>query len=138
VEGKLRHELFVQTKNRQELVDLTAMINRVLEAWPAKEGLCTLFVAHTTAAITVNEAADPSVVDDLLRHLNRLVPEKGDYRHREGNSDAHIKAALIGNSVQIPVHNGRLDLGTWQGVFLAEFDGPRRRRVIVKLAADPD
>lgn len=94
-----------------------------------KEGVCTVFVRHTTSAVTVNEAADPTVVQDIIRTLEKMVPLRDGYTHAEGNSAAHIKASLLGSSVSIPVSNGRLDLGTWQGVFFCEFDGPRRRNV---------
>jgi secondary thiamine-phosphate synthase enzyme len=96
-----------------------------------REGLCLLFVPHTTAAITINENADPDVVRDLLVTLERLVPRHGDYRHGEGNSDAHLKASLMGFSCQIPVSGGRLALGTWQGIYFCEFDGPRRRQLCI-------
>ncbi|MDI6709241.1 MAG: secondary thiamine-phosphate synthase enzyme YjbQ [Bacillota bacterium] len=121
----------VVTHAREELVDVTAQVNRVVAESGIPDGVCHLWVPHTTAGVCVNEHADPAVAEDLLAHLARLVPRRGDYRHAEGNSDAHIKAVLVGSGVSIPVAGGRLALGTWQGVFFAEFDGPRRRRLQV-------
>lgn len=97
-----------------------------------------VFVPHTTAGITINENADPSVVDDLLDSLGRLIPEKGNYRHSEGNSDAHCKASLMGSSVLVPVKNGELLLGRWQGIYFCEFDGPRSRQFQVTVLAAPE
>ncbi|GAB4263556.1 secondary thiamine-phosphate synthase enzyme YjbQ [Deferrisoma sp.] len=121
--------LTVKTPRRECLVDITAAVAEVVQ----RRGgvLCTVFVPHTTAGVTINENADPDVVTDLLQHLSELVPRNRPYRHTEGNSDAHIKATLVGSSVQVPVVGGRLALGTWQGIFLAEFDGPRTRKVQV-------
>ena len=122
-------ELTVKSEIREQFINITGQINAVLAACGAKDGHCTVFVSHTTAAVTVNEDADPDVMDDLLKFLQTMVPLKGGYRHREGNSDAHIKAALLGCSLNLIIRDGILDLGTWQGVFLAEFDGPRTRSV---------
>ncbi|MBW6464448.1 MAG: secondary thiamine-phosphate synthase enzyme YjbQ [Bacillota bacterium] len=127
-------ELTVKTTSREQLVNITEQINALLAAAGVKEGCCTIFVSHTTAAITVNEDADPDVASDLLGFLQKMVPLKGGYSHREGNSDAHIKASLLGCSLHLIVREGSLDLGTWQGVFLAEFDGPRTR--LVKIWVD--
>ena len=127
----MRHELNIETTGREQFINITGMINERLGRSGIRDGGCTVFVPHTTAAVTVNEDADPAVMEDLLRFLNKLAPLEGDYRHREGNSDAHIKAALLGSSLHLVVREGSLDLGTWQGVFLGEFDGPRRRRVII-------
>lgn len=121
----------VVTRVREELVDVTALVNRVVGESGVTDGVCHLWVPHTTAGICVNEHADPAVDEDLLAYLARAVPRRGDYRHAEGNSDAHIKAVLVGPSVSLPVAGGRLALGTWQGVFFAEFDGPRHRRLQV-------
>jgi len=99
-------------------------------------GVCYLFVPHTTAGITVNEHADPSVAADIDGHLERMVPQLGNFRHLEGNAPAHIKTSLVGSSQILPVQDGRLVLGTWQGIFLCEFDGPRQRTVIVKILPD--
>jgi secondary thiamine-phosphate synthase enzyme len=122
-------ELTVKSETREQFINITSQINAVLAACGAKDGRCTVFVSHTTAAVTVNEDADPDVMEDLLKFLQTMVPLKGGYRHREGNSDAHIKAALLGCSLHLIIRDGTLDLGTWQGVFLAEFDGPRTRSV---------
>ena len=121
--------LSVKTDLREQFVNITAHINALLAESGIKDGRCTVFVSHTTAAVTINEDADPDVMEDLLRYLQKMVPLKGSYRHREGNSDAHIKAALLGCSLHLIIKDGSLDLGTWQGVFLAEFDGPRTRSV---------
>jgi len=125
--------LTVETGARAEMVDITDRVQQVLDEERAAEGVCHLFVPHTTAGITINENADPTVVRDILSHLDKLVPWTGDYRHGEGNAAAHIKACLVGSSTTVPVHQGRLLLGTWQGIFLCEFDGPRRRRVMVEI-----
>jgi secondary thiamine-phosphate synthase enzyme len=122
-------ELDIRTNRREEFILITGDVNEMIARSGIKNGSCTIFIPHTTAAITVNESADPDVMADLLVFLNRLAPLQGGYRHREGNSDAHIKAALLGSSLHLIVRDGLLDLGMWQGVFLAEFDGPRRRSV---------
>jgi secondary thiamine-phosphate synthase enzyme len=122
-------ELDIQTNAREQFVNITQKIDAMLAACGIDNGHCTVFVSHTTAAVTINEDADPDVMEDLLRFLQNMVPLKGNYRHREGNSDAHIKAALLGCSLHLIIKDGSLDLGTWQGVFLAEFDGPRKRSV---------
>lgn len=124
-------ELVVRTEEREQFINITPQLNELLKKCEVQDGCCTVFVSHTTAAVTINEDADPDVMDDMLRFLQNMVPLKGDYRHREGNSDAHIKAALLGCSLHLIVKEGFLDLGTWQGVFLAEFDGPRTRTVKV-------
>lgn len=125
------HHLSLQlrTRNREELLEITREVEAALLRAGVEDGLCTLFVPHTTAAVTVNEHADPDVQRDLVTHLRALVPRDGAYEHGEGNSDAHIKASLVGPSLTLPVEGGRLALGTWQGVFFCEFDGPRSRRV---------
>jgi secondary thiamine-phosphate synthase enzyme len=122
-----RETLEVRTPAREALVDVTAQVARVVEAARVQDGVVTLFVPHTTAAVTINENADPAVQADLLAWLARLVPASPSFAHAEGNSDAHIKASLVGPSVQVPVAGGRLLLGTWQGVYFCEFDGPRVR-----------
>ncbi len=124
-------ELDVKTTAREQFVNITPRLNELLAKSGASDGCCTVFVSHTTAAVTINEDNDPDVMDDLLKHLQILVPLKGDYRHLEGNSDAHIKAALLGCSLHLIIKSGSFDLGTWQGIFLAEFDGPRTRKVKV-------
>ncbi|HPD16621.1 MAG TPA: secondary thiamine-phosphate synthase enzyme YjbQ [Planctomycetota bacterium] len=125
------HEFMVPTQSRTEMVDITAEVNRAIRAAGVTEGLCHVFVPHTTAGITINENADPDVARDILTTLDRLVPRAGDYRHSEGNSDAHVKASLMGSSVTAPIAAGRLSLGTWQAIYLCEFDGPRHRRCLV-------
>ncbi|WP_025324459.1 secondary thiamine-phosphate synthase enzyme YjbQ [Deferrisoma camini] len=125
------HTLSVKTPRRECFVDITREVARAVEGTDAV--LCTVFVPHTTAGVTINENADPDVAADLLAHLAELVPRNGPYRHAEGNSDAHVKATLVGSSVQVPVAGGRLVLGTWQGIYLAEFDGPRTRKVHVMV-----
>jgi secondary thiamine-phosphate synthase enzyme len=123
----------ISTRDRSEMLDITSKVEEELKRSGLKDGVCFLFVPHTTAGITINEAADPSVVADIQATLNRLVPWEGSYRHLEGNSAAHIKTSLIGNSVIVFVESGRLKLGTWQGVFFCEFDGPRSRKVYMKF-----
>ncbi len=126
----------VRSRTRTEFVDITDKVQEVLKEAGVTSGVCYLYVPHTTAAVTVNEGADPSVQHDVLAVLNRLVPFEGDYRHREGNSSAHIKASLIGISQNVLIEEGRLVLGTWQSVFFCEFDGPRHRRVALKFIGD--
>ena len=129
----ITHEIQVKTKARNELVDITGQVEKVVEGSGVAEGICVLAVPHTTAAVTVNENADPSVKADIIAKLNEIAPEGDRYRHMEGNADAHIKATLVGPSETLLVKGGRLSLGTWQGVFFCEFDGPRTRRVIVRV-----
>ncbi|MEF8823161.1 MAG: secondary thiamine-phosphate synthase enzyme YjbQ [Desulfohalobiaceae bacterium] len=123
--------LKVSSRSRQELVEITPKLRQTLGEKGWRQGMLTVFCPHTTAGITINEAADPSVVQDITRTLAKLVPEGANYHHMEGNSDAHIKSSLVGCSEQILVERGDLVLGTWQGVFFAEFDGPRSRKVFV-------
>jgi secondary thiamine-phosphate synthase enzyme len=127
----ISHEL--RTKAREEFVDITRTIEEDVRSSGLKEGLCVVYVPHTTEDVTINEDADPSVKEDVLRQLKVLVPRDGNYSHGEGNSDAHIKSSLLGVSQIIPIHEGRLVLGTWQGIFFCEFDGPRNRRFYVLL-----
>ena len=127
-------EFSVRTPAREALVDITEQVQAVLSQHAADlEGVAYVFVPHTTAGITVNEGADPAVVKDILAALARIVPRDAGYLHAEGNSDAHIKAGLMGSHVAVPVSSGRLCLGTWQSIYLAEFDGPRTRRVRLQL-----
>jgi secondary thiamine-phosphate synthase enzyme len=123
----------VSTASRSQLVDITSMVREVVRKTGVRDGMCLVYVPHTTAGITINEAADPAVAADILGHLEKLVPRGGGYRHREGNADAHIKASLTGFSASVPMAGGDLELGTWQGIFLCEFDGPRRRKVKVRV-----
>lgn len=124
----------VKTRAQQELVDITPQIRSIAEQHGGQKKLCVVYIPHTTAAVTVNENADPDVKRDIIHGLNQMVPDNLDYRHGEGNSPAHIKASLMGSSQTLLIDNGKLQLGTWQGVFLAEFDGPRSRSVIVAFA----
>ena len=125
--------LQVKTGSKTELIDITADIESRLRSEGIDEGLCFLFVPHTTAAVTINEHADPSVRSDIVMVLNKIVPWKEAYRHLEGNSPAHIKASIIGASEIVAVDQGRLQLGTWQGVFFCEFDGPRTRKIHIRF-----
>lgn len=122
----------VKSEKRQEMKDITDSVQQHLTRNNLKSGIVTVYCPHTTGAITINEGADPSVVRDILVNLERLIPHAGDYKHLEGNSDAHIKTSLIGPSVQIIVEEGKLMLGTWQKIFFAEFDGPRSRKIWLK------
>jgi len=126
--------LEVATARRSELIDITPRLRKAAMAAGTQEGICLVFCPHTTAGLTVNEGADPSVAEDMLEALERLVPRDGGWRHREGNAAAHIKASLLGSSVQVLVRDGDLVLGRWQAVLLCEFDGPRRREVWVRFA----
>ncbi len=113
------------------MIDITERVQKKVRGMGVTDGICIVYVPHTTAGITVNESADPAVAADILEHLEKLVPQ-GRYRHREGNADSHIKASLMGSSVILILDRGALELGTWQGIFLCEFDGPRKRWVKVK------
>ena len=129
----ITQEIQVKTKARNELIDITPQVEKVVEESGIAEGICVLAVPHTTAAVTVNENADPSVKADISAKLSELVPTGDHYRHLEGNADAHIKAVMVGPSETLLVRGGRLSLGTWQGVFFCEFDGPRTRKVIIRV-----
>ena len=123
----------VPTHNRTEMVDITSDVQKVVQESKQQEGLCCVFIPHTTAGITINENADPSVQEDILHELNKVIPFQDDYSHLEGNSAGHIKSSLIGSSVNIIIENGKLKLGTWQGIYFCEFDGPRTRKAWVKI-----
>ena len=125
----------VRTESRCALIDITDRVRRVVERSGVRSGLCVVFVPHTTA-VTINENADPSVTSDIQRHLADMVPERSDFRHGEGNSDAHIKSSLFGPSLTVIVDGGELVLGTWQGIYFAEWDGPRSRTLFVKTIGD--
>ncbi len=124
--------LNLKTQNRAELVDITRAVANLLPSLGVANGAIYVFSPHTTAGITINEACDPDVAADMLAFLDRLVPLRNNYRHAEGNSAAHIKTSLIGPGVIVPVENNRLQLGTWQGIFFCEFDGPRNRTVWIR------
>jgi secondary thiamine-phosphate synthase enzyme len=126
----------VGTSERACMVDVTERVRRIARDAGVREGVCQVYVPHTTAGVAVNEGADPAVVQDILSHLNKSVPWGAAYQHGEGNSAAHIKAALVGNAATLFVAGGDLALGTWQAIFLCEFDGPRLREVWVKLVPD--
>lgn len=126
-------QMELKTKQRDALYDITGDIYEIVRRSGVTNGLCTVFVPHTTAAVTINENADPDVTRDLLGKLRSLIPKEDGYRHMEGTSDAHLKASLLGASEQIIIRGGRLVLGTWQGIYFAEFDGPRTRKVIVSV-----
>jgi secondary thiamine-phosphate synthase enzyme len=123
----------VKTNKRVEMVDITSSIQKEVSRSGIKEGVCVVYVPHTTAGITINEGADPSVCHDIVTKLSDLVPSDAGYSHIEGNSDSHIKASLMGSSVSVILEDGRLVLGTWQRIFFCEFDGPRSRKVLIKI-----
>lgn len=128
-------QLSVSTSRREEFVDITGEVARLVAESGLAEGAVLVYSPHTTAGITINEGADPDVRRDMVAHLARLVPNHPDFRHAEGNSDAHIKVSLMGPSQLVPVSGGRMALGTWQHLYLCEFDGPRRRTVLVQFLA---
>jgi secondary thiamine-phosphate synthase enzyme len=123
----------IRTRAKEEIVDLTAEVGRLVAASGIADGLCVVFVPHTTAAVTINENADPDVKADILMALRKAAPEALPYEHAEGNSPAHVKSSLVGPSVTVIVAGGRLLLGTWQGICLCEFDGPRTRQAWVQV-----
>ncbi|NWG03277.1 MAG: YjbQ family protein [Syntrophaceae bacterium] len=126
----------LKTSAQTEFIDITHSIQEIIKKMGVEDGICTIFIPHTTAAITINENADPSVVRDILMELNKIVPFKNSYHHREGNSPAHIKASLLGCSQAVLIESGKLVLGTWQGIFFCEFDGPRHRKVHVNVISN--
>jgi len=128
--------LSVKTREKTELIDITTDINQLIQKSGTDQGLCMIYVPHTTAAVTINESADPSVKSDILMILNQIIPWEANYRHLEGNSPAHIKSTLVGSSELVAIDNQRLILGTWQGIFFCEFDGPRTRKVDVRIMAE--
>jgi len=130
------YRLNIKTHAKQEFQDITDRVNDVLAQSGVEEGVCVVYAAHTTSGITVNEHADPDVAADIIARLDVMVPMQANYTHGEGNSAAHIKASLIGASVTAIVQYGELALGTWQGIFFCEFDGPRNREVLIKVLAD--
>jgi secondary thiamine-phosphate synthase enzyme len=126
----------VRTSKQIEFIDITRSVQEAVKETGAEDGVCIVFVPHTTAGITINENADPGVVQDIIMELNKIVPFKDQYHHLEGNSPAHIKACILGCSQTVFVESGNLALGTWQGIFFCEFDGPRNRKVYVKVISD--
>ncbi len=129
-------QLRVKTNSRTELVDITQGVQRLVVESGVRSGVCHCYVPHTTAAITINENSDPNVGRDILKELNKIIPFEDNYGHTEGNSAAHIKSTMIGVSRTVMVEEGRLALGTWQAIFFCEFDGPRERRVLVKVVKE--
>jgi secondary thiamine-phosphate synthase enzyme len=132
--------LFLNTTQKTELIDITAKVqdavSSLCEVKSMKDGLCMIYIPHTTAAVTINESADPDVKADIIMILNEIIPWEAGYRHMEGNSPAHVKATLVGASELVAFENKRLLLGTWQGIFFCEFDGPRTRKVYLKVMPD--
>jgi secondary thiamine-phosphate synthase enzyme len=126
-------QITVRTNSRTEFIDITHEIQRLVKESQLTEGICQIFVPHTTAAVTINENADPSVTKDIQMELNKVIPFADNYHHFEGNSAAHIKSSLVGCSITVIIDGGRLQLGTWQGIYFCEFDGPRQRKVWLKL-----
>ena len=126
-------EISVETRSRVEMIDITAAIQKAIHEEKIEKGICLVYTPHTTAAITINENADPDVPRDILAALDRAVPLSANYRHAEGNSAAHVKSSLVGASELVIIENGRLVLGTWQSIFFCEFDGPRSRKVLISI-----
>ena len=124
----------VSTGSRTDMVNITGAVQKELSRAGATDGICTVYVPHTTAGVTINEGADPAVCQDIMNKLNDLVPPDAGYRHMEGNADSHIKASMMGSSVTVPIENGRLVLGTWQKIFFCEFDGSRSRKVYIQIS----
>jgi secondary thiamine-phosphate synthase enzyme len=128
-------EISVETHSRVEMIDITAAVQKAVREEKIEKGICLVYTPHTTAAITINENADPDVPRDILAALDRAVPLSANYRHAEGNSAAHVKSSLVGASELVIIENGRLVLGTWQSIFFCEFDGPRTRKVLISIIA---
>ncbi len=126
----------LKTSRRSEMIDITGQVQTVVTQSKLSSGICTIYVPHTTAAVTINENADPSVKRDILEFLETNIPHSAAYHHTEGNADSHIKASLVGSSASVLFEEGKLMLGTWQGIFFCEFDGPRQRQVWLKLTGD--
>jgi len=126
----------LSTKNRNALVDITSTVKHFVEKSGVVSGICIVYVPHTTAGVTINENADPSVKFDIENTLSKIVPPDLNYSHAEGNSDSHVKSTLVSPSISLIIDNGKLLLGTWQGIYFCEFDGPRRRKVYVKIMKD--
>jgi secondary thiamine-phosphate synthase enzyme len=126
-------EITVKTISKIEMIDITPQVQEIVRQSKVKHGICIVFVPHTTAAITINENADPAVLKEIIGQLNKVIPLDDNYRHMEGNSAAHIKATLTGSSQTVIIENGELQLGTWQSLFFCEYDGPRNRKAWVKI-----
>jgi secondary thiamine-phosphate synthase enzyme len=129
-------EINIRTNSQTEMIDITDLVQAVISEKKIKSGICVVFTPHTTAAVTINENADPDVPHDIINALEKTLPRSIQYRHSEGNSPAHVKSSLVGVSELVLVENGRLVLGTWQAIFFCEFDGPRQRKVMVKFLPD--
>lgn len=129
-------EIGINTNRRVEFIEITNSIQKIVTKSDIKEGICYLFVPHTTAGLTINENADSTVLEDMIMELNKIIPFDDNYEHLEGNSAAHIKSSLIGVNQMIIIEKGKLKLGTWQGVYFTEFDGPRNRKLYVKIVED--
>jgi len=129
-------EINIRTNSQTEMIDITDLVQAVISEKKIRSGICVVFTPHTTAAVTINENADPDVPHDIINALEKTLPRSIQYRHAEGNSPAHVKSSLVGVSELILVENGRLVLGTWQAIFFCEFDGPRQRKIVVKLLPD--
>lgn len=127
------HELHISTSSKEELIDITSQISELLKKEKLKDGICIIHVPHTTAAVTINENADPDVQHDLLLGLDKAFPDRNEFRHSEGNSSAHLKSSCIGCSQTVLISDSKLLLGTWQGIYFCEFDGPRQRKCYVKI-----
>ena len=125
----------ISTHDRTELINIDDQVRRMVEDSGVRTGICQVFIPHTTAGVTINENADPDVIRDILKEIDKVIPFDDGYRHAEGNSAAHIKSSLVGCDQSIPIEEGRLVLGTWQSIFFCEFDGPRQRKVIVQIVA---
>ena len=123
----------VSTSQQIQFTDITSRVQQVVDDSDIDDGIVIVYVPHTTAGVTINENADPSVRHDIIMQLDKIVPERGGYTHAEGNSPAHIKASMMGSSITVIVSGGKLNLGTWQGIFFCEFDGPRNRKVWIKV-----
>jgi secondary thiamine-phosphate synthase enzyme len=126
-------EISIKSKGRTEFIDITAEVQNAVNKSGIKDGVCYIFVPHTTAGITINESADPDVASDIQKELSKIAPYGSHYRHTEGNADSHIKTSIVGSSEVVFIEGGKLKLGTWQGIFFCEFDGPRNRKVWVKI-----
>ncbi len=125
--------LEIKTRKRVEFIDITDRLNALIRSFGVKDGICFIHIPHTTAAVTINENADPDVPNDIISKINKLIPQNDNYDHMEGNSDAHIKSSLFGQTLNLIIEDSRLLLGTWQGVYFCEFDGPRTRKIYIKF-----